>query len=72
MWWNKRPNKKSTKCCEIHYIKAMKTHCVGCKKNNASENLSIRKTKQKILMLLSSCAVCSKKKSNFIKIQELY
>ena len=50
----------------------MKTRCVGCKKNNASENLSIRKTKQKILILLSSCAVPSEKKSNFIKIQELY
>ena len=43
----------------------METYCISCKKNTANENLSVRKTKQNRLMLLSNCAVCSKKKINF-------
>ena len=35
-----------------------------------NENLNVRKTKQNRLMLLSNCAICSKK-STFIKNQEL-
>ena len=50
----------------------MKTYCVSCKKNTANENSSVRKTKQNILMLVSNCAVCGKKKSRFIKNQELH
>ena len=41
-------------------------------KHTASENSSVRKTKQIKIMLLSNCAVCSKKKSNFIKNKELH
>ena len=50
----------------------MKTYCVSCKKNTTNENSSVRKTKQNILMLVSNCAVCGKKKSIFIKNQELH
>ena len=42
----------------------MKTFCVSCKKNTASENLSARKTKQNRLILLSNSGVCGKKKSS--------
>ena len=48
------------------------TYCVSCKKNTGNKNSSIRKTKQNRLMLLSSCAVCGKKKARFIKNQELH
>ena len=49
----------------------METYCVSCKKNTASENSNVRKTKQNRLMLLSNCVFCGKKKSTFIKNQEL-
>ena len=48
----------------------METYCVSCKKNTANENSSVKKTKQNISVLLSNCAICSKKKSNFIKNQD--
>ena len=50
----------------------METDCVSCKKYIANENLSVRQIKQNRLMLLSSCAVCDKKKFNFIKNKELH
>ena len=50
----------------------MQTYCVSCKKYTANENSSVRKTKQKRLMLLSNCTICGKKKSTFIKNQELH
>ena len=43
----------------------------SCKKNTANKNLSIRKTKQNRLMLLSNCSACGKKKM-FIKNKELH
>ena len=49
----------------------METYCVRCKKYTANENSSVRKTKQNRLMLLSNCAVSGKKKSTFIKNEEL-
>ena len=49
----------------------MGMYCVSCKKNTANENSSVRNTKQNRLMLLSNCAICEKKKSTFIKNQEL-
>ena len=49
----------------------MKTYCVSCKKYAENENSNVRKTKQNILMLLSNCAVCGKKKSAFVKNKEL-
>ena len=63
--------KKSWNFFGIYYLKAMETYCVSCKKNTASENLSVWKTKQNGLMLLSDCAVCGKKKSTFIKNKNL-
>ena len=50
----------------------MKTYCVSCKKNIESGNSSVRKTKQKRLMLSSNCAVCGKKKLRFVKNPELH
>ena len=50
----------------------METYCVCCKKNTANENPSVGKTKQNRLTLLSSYVICSNKKSNFIKNQELH
>ena len=49
----------------------METFCLSCKKNNAKENLAVRKTKHNRLMLLSKCVVCGKKKLTFIKNKEL-
>ena len=50
----------------------METYCVSCKKNIGNENSSSRKAKQIRFMLLSNCAVCCKKKSNFIRNKELH
>ena len=50
----------------------METYCGSCKKNIANENSNGRKTKQNGLMFLWHCAVCGKKKSKFIKNQELH
>ena len=48
----------------------MEIYFVSCKKNTANEN--VRRTKKNKLMLLSNCAVFGKKKSRFIKNQELH
>ena len=50
----------------------MEAYCVSCKKNTESKTSSVSKTKQNRFMLLSNCAVCGKKKSRFIKSQELH
>ena len=44
-------------------MKTTETYCVRCKKNIS------RRTKQNSLILVSSCAICDKKKSRFIKNQ---
>ena len=49
----------------------MEIYCLSCKKNTANENSSVTKTRQDRLMLLSHCAICGKKKSTFIRNQEL-
>ena len=49
----------------------METYRVSCKKSTANKNSSVRKTKQKRLMLLSNCAVCGKKASTFTKNKQL-
>ena len=46
----------------------MESYCVNCKKNTENENSSVRKSKQR-LVLLSNCALCGKKKSTIIKIK---
>ena len=50
----------------------MKTYCINCKKFTENKNSSVRKTKQKRLMRLSKCAACGKRKSTFIKNEELH
>ena len=50
----------------------METYCVSCNTYTANESLSVRKTKQDRLMLLTSCSICGKKKSTFIKNKELH
>ena len=50
----------------------MEIYGVSCKKYTANENSSVRKTKQNRLMPLSNYAVCGKKKSAFIKNEELH
>ena len=45
----------------------METYCVSYKKHIENKNSNVRKTKQNILMLLSNCSVCGKKKLKFIK-----
>ena len=49
----------------------METYCISCKKSTENETSSVRKTNQNRLMLLSNCVFCGKKKSIFIKNQEL-
>ena len=41
------------------------------KKTNANENSSVTKTEKNVLMVLSKCSFCGKKKSTFITFQEL-
>ena len=61
--WDEKRNKKSWNFYGIHYIKAMETYCVSCKKYTATENSNVRKTKQNRLVLLSNFAIFNKKKS---------
>ena len=49
----------------------METYCVSFRKNTANENLSVRKTKQNRLMLLSNCAFCGKRNQVLLKIEKL-
>ena len=49
----------------------METYCISFKKNTANENSSVRKTKQNRLLLLPNCVFCGKKKSTFVKNQEI-
>ena len=52
-------------------MKTIETYCVSCKNCTANENSSVKKATQNILIFLSNCAVCDKKKSTFIKNKEL-
>ena len=45
-------------------------HCLKCRKNTESKNPKVARTKNGRIMLLSKCAVCDSKKSDFIKEQE--
>ena len=49
----------------------MEAYCVSCMKNTATENSNVRKNKQNRLMVLWNFAICSNKKSTFMKNQEL-
>ena len=48
----------------------MKSYCLKCRKNSENINPRVSKTSNNRTMLLSKCAICSSKKSRFIKKQE--
>ena len=48
----------------------MKTYCVKCRKDTENINPKVLKTSNNRIMILSKCAICSSKKSRFIKNQE--
>ena len=48
----------------------MKSYCLKCRKNTEKINRKVSKTSNGRTVLLSKCAVCSSKKSRFIKNQE--
>ena len=48
----------------------MNTYCLLCKKDTKNINPRLVKTKNNKVMMLSECAICSNKKSRFIKKQE--
>ena len=45
----------------------MLSYCLKCKKNTESINPKVSKTTYGKTMILSKCAICSSKKSKFIK-----
>ena len=45
-------------------------YCLKCKKDTENVNTKVLKTKNGRTMLSSKCAVCSSKKSRFMKEQE--
>ena len=63
-----REIKKSCNFSEI-YHKTMESYCASLNENTANKNLSVKKTKQNRLMLLSNCAICSKKKCFSLQIK---
>ena len=48
----------------------MLSYCLKCKKNTESINPKVSKTSNGKIMILSKCAICGSKKSNFIKEQQ--
>ena len=48
----------------------MKSHCLRCRKDTENINPKFSKTSNGRTMLLSKCAICSSKKSRFLKNQE--
>ena len=48
----------------------MFSYYLKCRKNEESKNPKIVKNKNRIIMLLSKCAVCDSNKLKFIKEQE--
>ena len=48
----------------------MLSYCLKCKKNTESINPKVLKTTNGQTMILSKCATCSSKKSEFIKEQQ--
>ena len=43
----------------------MKTYCIVCKKDTVNKNPRVFKTKNRRLILKSTCSVCNNKKSRF-------
>ena len=48
----------------------MKSYCLKCRKDTKNINPRVSNTSNDRAMLLSQCAICSSKKSRFIKNQE--
>ena len=48
----------------------MESYCLKCKKYTKNVNPQVSSTSNGKLMILSKCAICSGKKSKFIKKQE--
>ena len=48
----------------------LSNYCLKCRKNTASTNPKVARTKNRRIMLLSKCAVYDSKKSKFINEQE--
>ena len=48
----------------------MLSYCLKCKKNTESINPKVSKTANSKAIILSTCATCGSKKSNFIKEQQ--
>ena len=48
---NEKRNEKSWNFREIHYIKTMETYCVSYKKYTSNENISVKKTLMKKIVL---------------------
>ena len=48
----------------------MLSYCLKCKRNTESINPKVSKTINGKVIILSTCAICSSKKSKFIKQQE--
>ena len=48
----------------------MKSYCLKCRKDTENINPRVSKTSNNRTMVLSKCAICSSKKSRFIKNQE--
>ena len=48
----------------------METYCLKCKKNTKNIDPKISSTSNGKSMILSKCAICSSRKSRFIKNQE--
>ena len=48
----------------------MKTYCLKCRKDTENINPKVSSTSNGKAMILSKCALCSSKKSRFIKNQE--
>ena len=46
------------------------TYCLSCKKYTKNTNPKIVRNRQNRLMIQSNCAICSSKKSRFIKEQK--
>ena len=46
------------------------TYCLACRKHTKSINPKIVRNRQNRLMIQSNCAICSSKKSRFIKEQQ--
>ena len=49
----------------------MKSYCLKCSKNTENINRRASKTSNGRTMILSKCAICDRKKTRFVKNQEV-